>query len=49
MPILDWIRSEFGVEIKTFDSILFHSQPKETKEKFDKILSEFDQWQMAGV
>lgn len=48
MPILDWVRSEFDVEIKTFDSILFQPQPKETKEKFSKILSEFDQWEMAG-
>ena len=49
IPLLDWARSEFNVEIKTFDSVLFYAQPKETKQKFDEVMSKFDPWQMAGT
>lgn len=49
IPLLDWARSEFNVEIKTFDSVLFYAQPKETKQKFDEVMSKFDPWQMAAM
>ncbi|KAJ7083831.1 ATP12-domain-containing protein [Mycena crocata] len=48
-PLLSWARSTFGVELHTFDSILFNSQPEETKAKLDQILSTFDHWEMAAM
>lgn len=48
-PLLSWARSTFGVELHTSDSLLFNSQPDETKSKMDQILSTFDHWEMAGA
>ncbi|KAF7338416.1 Nt-Gln-amidase domain-containing protein [Mycena venus] len=48
-PLLAWARSTFGVELHTFDSVLFNSQPEETKSKLDQILSTFDHWEMAAM
>lgn len=48
VPLLHWARTNFGVEIQTFDSILFNSQPEATKRKFDDLLANFDAWEMAG-
>jgi ATP synthase mitochondrial F1 complex assembly factor 2 len=47
-PLLDWVRTEFEVEITTSDSVLFNSQPETTKQKLDQVMSKFDRWQMAG-
>ncbi|KAJ7172625.1 ATP12-domain-containing protein [Mycena filopes] len=48
-PLLAWARTTFGVELHTFDSLLFNSQPDETKSKLDQILSTFDHWEMAAM
>lgn len=48
-PLLDWARTAFDVDIQVSSSILFHSQPPETKNKFDGILAQLDPWEMAGV
>ncbi|KAJ7905346.1 hypothetical protein B0H14DRAFT_2659926 [Mycena olivaceomarginata] len=48
-PLLSWARSTFGVELHTSDSLLFNSQPDETKSKMDQILSTFDHWEMAAM
>ncbi|KAJ6546535.1 hypothetical protein DFH09DRAFT_1249088 [Mycena vulgaris] len=48
-PLLSWARSTFDVELNTFDSLLFNSQPDETKSKMDKVLSTFDHWEMAAM
>lgn len=48
VPLLNWARATFDVEIQTFDSILFNSQPEVTKRKFDELLAKFDAWEMAG-
>ncbi|EMD34503.1 hypothetical protein CERSUDRAFT_125608 [Gelatoporia subvermispora B] len=48
-PLLEWACSEFGVDIQTSDSLLFTSQPPETLQKFDKVMAEFDQWEMAAI
>ncbi|KAJ6630635.1 hypothetical protein B0H10DRAFT_1982134 [Mycena sp. CBHHK59/15] len=48
-PLLSWARSTFGVELHTFDSILFNSQPNESKSAMDQILSTFDHWEMAAM
>jgi len=48
-PLLNWARTTFDVEIQKFDSILFNSQPEATKRKFDKLLAQFDPWEMAAM
>lgn len=48
-PLLNWARSTFDVELNKFDSILYNSQPEATKSKFNKLLTEFDAWEMAGI
>jgi len=48
-PLLSWARSTFDVELHTFDSLLFNSQPDETKSKLDRVLSTFDHWEMAAM
>ncbi|KAJ7098059.1 hypothetical protein B0H15DRAFT_920738 [Mycena belliarum] len=48
-PLLSWARSTFNVELLIFDSLLFNSQPDETKSKMDEILSTFDQWELAAM
>ncbi|THH08630.1 hypothetical protein EW146_g8930 [Bondarzewia mesenterica] len=49
IPLLEWTRSRFGVEIMTFDSVLFYSQPAETKNKIDEVMRNFDSWEMAAM
>jgi ATP synthase mitochondrial F1 complex assembly factor 2 len=49
IPLIDWIKGEFGVEITTFKGVLFGSQPAASKEKFDKVMSKLDAWEMAGT
>ncbi|KAH7910648.1 hypothetical protein BJ138DRAFT_1152421 [Hygrophoropsis aurantiaca] len=46
-PLLDWARSTFGVDIQVFTSILAHSQPRETRDKFNAVLAEMDPWELA--
>ncbi|KAF7363315.1 Nt-Gln-amidase domain-containing protein [Mycena sanguinolenta] len=48
-PLLSWARSTFEVELHTFDSLLFNSQPEATKSKMDQIMSSFDHWEMAAM
>jgi len=48
-PLLAWARDTFGIELLTFDSVLFSAQPAATKRKFDKVLQGFDPWQMAAM
>ncbi|KAA1471300.1 ATP12-domain-containing protein [Dentipellis sp. KUC8613] len=48
-PLLDWVRKTFDVEIQTSESVIFFSQPEETKKKLDEVLSKFDPWQMAAM
>ncbi|KAJ7063162.1 hypothetical protein C8F01DRAFT_1131778 [Mycena amicta] len=48
-PLLEWARSAFGIELKTFDSVLFNSQPETSKAKLDDVLSSMNQWELAGM
>ncbi|KAL0947065.1 hypothetical protein HGRIS_013206 [Hohenbuehelia grisea] len=48
-PLLTWARTSLDVEIQTFDSILFHSQPEATKQKLKTVLKDFDQWELAAM
>ena len=49
VPILDWARSIFDVEISTTDSLLVPTQPPQTILKFNDVLSELNPWEMAGM
>ncbi|KAH7922831.1 ATP12-domain-containing protein [Leucogyrophana mollusca] len=46
-PLLDWTRTTFGVDIQVFTSILSHSQPQDTRDKFDAVLAQMDPWELA--
>ncbi len=48
VPLLEWARSTFDVEIQTSESILLSEQPEETKRKLGAVLDTFDPWEMAG-
>lgn len=48
VPLLEWARSTFDVEIQTSESILLSDQPEETKRKLGAVLDTFDPWEMAG-
>jgi ATP synthase F1 complex assembly factor 2 len=47
-PLLNWARMTFGIEIHTFKSILFNSQPEATKQRLGQVLRDMDHWEMAG-
>ncbi|KAF9009407.1 hypothetical protein BDQ17DRAFT_1235664 [Cyathus striatus] len=48
-PLMNWVKTEFGVDIMKSESILAFSQPKETKERLAEVMSSFDQWEMAAM
>jgi len=48
-PLLEWTRTEFNVSIRTFDSLFIHSQPPETRETFERVLRDMDQWTFAAM
>jgi ATP synthase F1 complex assembly factor 2 len=48
-PLLSWARMTFDVEIHTFTSILFNSQPDATKKKLEGVLRNLDHWEMAAM
>ncbi|KAJ7738530.1 ATP12-domain-containing protein [Mycena maculata] len=48
-PLLTWARSTFDIDLHTFDSLLFNSQPSETKSKMEEVLSTLDHWEMAAM
>ena len=48
-PILDWARDTFEIQIHTSNSIFSTPQPTETFAKLDRVISELDPWQMAGM
>ncbi|KAF4576450.1 ATP synthase complex assembly protein atp12 [Pleurotus pulmonarius] len=49
VPLLEWARSTFDVEIQTSESILLSEQPEETKRKLGAVLDTFDPWEMAAM
>jgi ATP synthase F1 complex assembly factor 2 len=48
-PLLHWACKTFDVQIYGSKSLLLNAQPEATKQKFDKVLAEFDHWEMAGA
>jgi ATP synthase mitochondrial F1 complex assembly factor 2 len=48
-PLLSWARETFGIDIQVFDSVLSAPQPAETIAKLDKVLAEFNEWEMAAM
>ena len=49
VPLLDWARTNFNVQLNVSASILSAAQPTATREKFRKVIESFDQWEMAGL
>ncbi|TFK27398.1 ATP12-domain-containing protein [Coprinopsis marcescibilis] len=49
VPLLDWTRETFGVELKVSNSILSVKQPQATKDKIEKVLSSLDVWELAAL
>lgn len=49
VPLLEWAQNEFNVEIRSSDSIIFSTQPEETKNVFRGLLDSLDSWQLAGI
>jgi chaperone required for assembly of F1-ATPase len=47
-PLVQWSKEHLELDVKLFDSILIGKQPEESKAKLLAVLSEFDQWRMAG-
>lgn len=45
---MQWSKEHLGLDVKLFDSILIGKQPEESRAKLLAVLSEFDQWRMAG-
>lgn len=48
-PLLDWVQSEFSVQISTSNSFFRPVHPEETFKKFDEVMQKFDPWEMAGT
>lgn len=49
VPLLDWAREAFGVEINVSNSVLSPTQPKETKDKLAEVIKALDHWEMAAL
>jgi ATP synthase F1 complex assembly factor 2 len=43
-----WSKEHLELDVKLCDSILIGKQPEESRAKLLAVLSEFDQWRMAG-
>jgi ATP synthase F1 complex assembly factor 2 len=48
-PLIEWAKSTFDIDIQVFTSILFHSQPAETRAKLNVILTEMNPWELAAM
>ena len=49
VPLIEWARNTFRIDLATFHSVIFHSQSDETKHKLDHVLAALDSWEMAGM
>ncbi|KAI9570417.1 hypothetical protein HD554DRAFT_2081875 [Boletus coccyginus] len=48
-PLLDWARKTFDIEIHVHRSVLFHSQPEQTRQILNDVLAQMDPWEMAAM
>ena len=48
-PFLDWSESKFGVKLDIIESLMPISQPNESIIKFEKLISSFDDFGIAGL
>jgi len=48
-PLLEWARKTFDIEIHVHRSVLFHSQPEQTRQILNDVLAQMDPWEMAGT
>jgi len=47
-PLLDKMRTTYGVKIEIIQSIFSSGQPQETKRLFRSVVAEFDEWKLAA-
>ncbi|CED83084.1 F1-ATP synthase assembly protein [Phaffia rhodozyma] len=48
VPILDWVREAFKVEVNVFGSVLMSRQPPKTVEVLREAVMEFPSWKLAA-
>jgi ATP synthase F1 complex assembly factor 2 len=49
IPVIDWAREKFGIDVLTTETIMFSPQPDSSKKILDEVMQTFDLWQMAGA
>ncbi|KAL7414610.1 hypothetical protein BDY24DRAFT_28855 [Mrakia frigida] len=47
-PVLDWVREEYGLEVKVHDSLFSSRQPPATTAKLAEIISNYSSWKLAA-
>ena len=48
-PLLQWVKDQYGVDVRITGSILGNSQSKEAKDAMEAALREFNEWELAGM
>lgn len=48
-PLIKWAEKHFNVPIQVAAGQLFNTQPKETVEKLQQVVSNYDPWRLAGM
>lgn len=48
-PLIEWARNAFDIEIHIHRSVLFNSQPEQTRRVLGDVLAQMDPWEMAGM
>ncbi|KAJ3542421.1 hypothetical protein NMY22_g3525 [Coprinellus aureogranulatus] len=49
VPLIEWARKTFDIEINVSDSVLSPNQPSATKEKLREVMKTLNNWEMAAL
>ncbi|KZO95722.1 ATP12-domain-containing protein, partial [Calocera viscosa TUFC12733] len=49
VPLIEWARDKFGVEIRIFTDLLGNAQPPDTRKAFEEHIARYDPWQLAAL
>ncbi|RXW20993.1 hypothetical protein EST38_g4864 [Candolleomyces aberdarensis] len=49
VPLIEWARKAFDIEISVSDSVLSPTQPIATKEKLAEVMKTFNSWEIAAL
>ncbi|KZT60360.1 ATP12-domain-containing protein [Calocera cornea HHB12733] len=49
IPLIEWAKDKFGVEIRIFTELLGNQQPPETRKAFEEHIAQYDPWQLAAL